>query len=219
MFDSLEIIKENSHEEVSLKLHELIAEFLKDNKEFNLGLSGGSTPKFFYQTFAESFKERSDILLWTIDDRHAPLSSEISNQRMINAIFSQTKMNILELQFNEDPNTSAEEYSKLILSKIQKFNSAILGVGNDGHIASLFPNTSAMNDKSIGFVANEVNILSKWRITSTFQLLSEIENIYLLVTGEKKSDILKKIGKDNGLPVNQLIKNRKKTTLLTDQKI
>ena len=61
MFDSLEIIKENSHEEVSLKLHELIAEFLKDNKEFNLGLSGGSTPKFFYQTFAESFKENNEI--------------------------------------------------------------------------------------------------------------------------------------------------------------
>jgi len=61
--------------------------------------------------------------------------------------------------------------------------------------------------------------LSKWRITSTFQLLAEIKNVFLLVTGENKSDILKKIGKDNGLPVNQLIKRRKKTTLVTDQKI
>ena len=76
-----------------------------------------------------------------------------------------------------------------------------------------------MNDESIKFVANEVNILSKWRITSTFQLLAEIKNVFLLVTGENKSDILKKIGKDNGLPVNQLIKRRKKTTLVTDQKI
>ena len=61
--------------------------------------------------------------------------------------------------------------------------------------------------------------MSKWRITSTFQLLAEIKNVFLLVTGENKSDILKKIGKDNGLPVNQLIKRRKKTTLVTDQKI
>ena len=67
--------------------------------------------------------------------------------------------------------------------------------------------------------ANEVNILSKWRITSTFELLSNIENVYLLVTGENKSDILKEIGKDNELPVNQLIKHRKKTVLVTDQKI
>ena len=48
---------------------------------------------------------------------------------------------------------------------------------------------------------------------------SNIENVYLLVTGENKSDILKEIGKDNGLPVNQLIKHRKKTVLVTDQKI
>ena len=71
----------------------------------------------------------------------------------------------------------------------------------------------------IKFVANEVNILSKWRVTSTFQLLAEIKNVFLLVTGENKSDILKKIGRDNGLPVNELIKRRKKTTLVTDQKI
>jgi 6-phosphogluconolactonase len=219
MFDSLEIIKENSHEDASLRLQELIGKFIQDNEKFSLGLSGGSTPRFFYQNFANTYQENSDISLWTIDDRHVPISDEISNQRMINEIFNKTKMNILELQFNENPNISADEYSKLVLSKIQNFNSAILGVGDDGHIASLFPNTTAMNNKSIGFVANEVNILSKWRITSTFELLSNIENLYLLVTGENKSDILKKIGRDNGLPVNELIKRRKKTTLVTDQKI
>ena len=219
MFDSLEIIKETSHKDASLKLNELITQFIEKNKKFNMGLSGGNTPKFFYQTFAELNQENSDITLWTIDDRHVHLEDEISNQGMINSIFNKTKMNILELQFNEDPNKSAEDYSKLVFSKIQSFDSAILGVGNDGHIASLFPYTSALNDESIKFVANEVNILSKWRITSTFQLLAEIQNVFLLVTGENKSDILKKIGKDNGLPVNQLIKRRKKTTLVTDQKI
>ena len=79
--------------------------------------------------------------------------------------------------------------------------------------------TNALNDESIKFVANEVNILSKWRVTSTFQLLAEIKNVFLLVTGENKSDILKKIGRNNELPVNELIKRRKKTTLVTDQKI
>ena len=68
-------------------------------------------------------------------------------------------------------------------------------------------------------IRDRVNILSKWRITSTCQLLAEIKNVFLLVTGENKSDILKKIGRDNGLPVNELIKRRKKTTLVTDQKI
>ena len=121
------------------------------------------------------------------------------------------------LVFNVDVQNSKS--LDLVFSKIQSFDSAILGVGDDGHIASLFPNTNALNDESIKFVANEVNILSKWRVTSTFQLLAEIKNVFLLVTGENKSDILKKIGRDNGLPVNELIKRRKKTTLVTDQKI
>ena len=219
MFDSLEIIKEKSHEDASLKLNELITQFVKKNEKFNLGLSGGNTPKFFYKIFAESNQQNSDITLWTIDDRHVHLEDEMSNQGMINSIFNKTKMNILELKFDEDPNKSAENYSKLVLSKIQEFDSAILGVGYDGHIASLFPYTNALIDESTRFVANEVNILSKWRVTSTFQLLAEIKNVFLLVTGENKCEILKEIGKNNELPVNQLIKRRKKTTLVTDQKI
>ena len=219
MFDSLEIIRENSHEDASLRLHELIGKFIQDNEKFSLGLSGGSTPRFFYQNFAHTYQENSGISLWTIDDRHVHLEDDISNQGMINSIFNKTKMNILELQFNEDPNKSAEDYSRLVFSRIQSFDCAILGVGDDGHIASLFPYTNALSDESINFVANEVNILSKWRVTSTFQLLTEINNVFLLVTGENKSDILKEIGKDNGLPVNELIKRRKKTTLVTDQKI
>ena len=54
MFDSLEIIKENSHEDASLRLQELIGKFIQDNEKFSLGLSGGSTPRFFYQNFAIS---------------------------------------------------------------------------------------------------------------------------------------------------------------------
>ena len=219
MFDSLEIIKEKSHKDASLKLNELITQFIQKNEKFNLGLSGGNTPKFFYKTFAELNQENSDITLWTIDDRHVHLEDDISNQGMINSIFNKTKMNILELQFNEDPNKSAEDYSRLVFSRIQSFDCAILGVGDDGHIASLFPYTNALSDESINFVANEVNILSKWRVTSTFQLLTEINNVFFLVTGENKKEIIQQIGKENNLPVNELIRLRKKTILLTDQKI
>ena len=217
MFDSLEIIKENSHEDASLRLQELIGKFIQDNEKFSLGLSGGSTPRFFYQNFANTYQENSDISLWTIDDRHVPINDEISNQRMINEIFSKTKMKILELQFNENPNMSADEYSKLVLSNIQNFNCAILGVGDDGHIASLFPNTTAMNNKSIGFVANEVNIKTKWRVTSTFHLLGKIEKIYVLATGESKKNILKSVNGENDLPINLLKNYSKNIEIITDQ--
>ena len=68
MFDSLEIIKENSHEDASLRLQELVGKFIQDNEKFSLGLSGGSTPRFFYQNFANTYQENSDISLWTIDE-------------------------------------------------------------------------------------------------------------------------------------------------------
>ena len=61
MFDSLEIIKENSHEDASLRLQELVGKFIQDNEKFSLGLSGGSTPRFFYQNFANNVRRTTRV--------------------------------------------------------------------------------------------------------------------------------------------------------------
>ena len=217
MMDSLEILKENNHIDCSNKLLDLISSEINDSENYSLGLSGGSTPKFFYEIFAEKYKNYSNIYLWTVDERHVDINDENSNQRMINSIFSNSNLNIIEYTYEEDPGLSAKNYTTKVFSKLNKFNAAILGVGEDGHIASLFPDTTALNADEKSFVQNEVNILTKWRVTSTFELLRNIENVYLLVTGDNKKEIIKKIGKENDLPVNELIRLRKKTVLLTDQ--
>ena len=217
MIDSLEILNGNSHIDCSNKLLDLISSEINDSENYSLGLSGGSTPKFFYELFAEKYKDYSNIYLWTVDDRHVDINDEKSNQRMINSIFSNSNLNIIEYSYEEDPGCSAKDYTTKVFSKIDKLNAAILGVGEDGHIASLFPGTTALNADEKGFVQNEVNILTRWRVTSTFELLKNIEHVYLLVTGDNKKEIIKKIGKENDLPVNKLIHLRKKTVLLTDQ--
>jgi 6-phosphogluconolactonase len=217
MMDSLEILKGNSHIDCSNKLLDLISSEINESKNYSLGLSGGSTPKFFYELFAEKYKEYSNIYLWTVDERHVDINDEKSNQRMINSIFSNSNLNIIEYSYGEDPGQSAKNYTAKVFSKIDKFNAAILGVGEDGHIASLFPNTTALDADEKGFVHNEVNILTRWRVTSTFELLKNVEHVYLLVTGDNKKEIIEKIGKENDLPVNKLIRLRKKTVLLTDQ--
>ena len=217
MMDSLEILKENNHIDCSNKLLDLISSEISDSENFSLGLSGGSTPKFFYEIFAEKYKNYSNIYLWTVDERHVDINDENSNQRMINSIFSNSNLNIIEYSYEEDPDHSAKDYTTKVFSKIEKFNAAILGVGEDGHIASLFPGTTALNADEKGFVQNEVNILTRWRVTSTFELLKNVEHVYLLVTGNNKKEIVEKIGKENDLPVNELIRLRKKTVLLTDQ--
>ena len=215
--DSLEIIKENNHIDCSNTLLNLISSEINDSEDYSLGLSGGSTPKFFYELFAAKYKDYSNIYLWTVDERHVDINDENSNQRMINSIFSNSNLNIIEYSYEEDPGHSAKNYTATVFSKVDKFNAAILGVGEDGHIASLFPDTTALNADEKGFVQNEVNILSRWRITSTFELLKNVEHVYLLVTGDNKKEIIEKIGKKNELPVNELIRLRKKTVLLTDQ--
>ena len=217
MMDSLEILKKNNHIDCSNTLLDLISSEINNYEDFSLGLSGGNTPKIFYELFAEKYKDYSNIYLWTVDERHVDINDENSNQRMINSIFSNSNLNIIEYPYEEDPGHSAKNYTATVFSKVDKFNAAILGVGEDGHIASLFPDTAALNADDKGFVHNEVNILSRWRVTSTFELLKNIDHIYLLVTGDNKKEIIKKIGKENDLPVNKLIRLRKKTVLLTDQ--
>ena len=158
--------------------------------------------------------------MWTIDERWLPITDENSNQKMINSSFKSTNANILEIPFSdEDPFKDAETYSKLLDDNINKFNTGIIGLGDDGHIASLFPGTAALNEKTKLIVANEVNIVSKWRITASYKLLSKISKLYLLATGENKREILKKAINGSELPINKLFKLRENTVIITDQDI
>ena len=213
----LEIIKEKTHEECSKLLLKWISKHINEFEKFSIGLSGGTTPELFYKLFSKKYHEYSNITFWTVDERHVDTTEKISNQKMINSIFNDTKLNVIKYDYNEDPRLSAENYTTKVLEKINKFNIAVLGVGDDGHVASLFPNTRALESDKKGFVENEVNILTKWRITSTYRLLADVESLYLFVKGENKKEVIQKIGNEDDLPVNKLIGLRKKTTLLTDQ--
>ena len=217
MINSLEIIKEKTHEECSKLLLELISKQINESENISIGLSGGSTPQLFYELFAKKFYKYDNISLWTVDERHIETSENISNQNMINSIFNDSKLDVIEYVYDEDPHVSAENYTNKVIEKIDKFDIAVLGVGDDGHIASLFPDSKALGSNKKGFVENEVNILTKWRITSTYKLLTDVEYLYLFVTGQNKKEVVQMIGKENDLPVNKLIALRKKTVLLTDQ--
>ena len=219
MSEAIEIYKANNHEEASSCLSNLIATNIIDSKsnDFSIGLSGGSTPKLAYSMMLNDISDFSNITLWTIDDRWVPLKDENSNQKMINSNFSQTNSKILAIKYSGDnPHEDAELYSQSLKENITTFDSGVIGLGDDGHIASLFPNTAGLEETDNLFIANEVNIISKWRITSTFKLLSNISNLYLLVTGENKKDILSKALNGSDLPVNKLLKMRENTVIITD---
>ena len=137
---------------------------------------------------------------------------------MINEYFERTEANILKFEFtSSSPESDAKKYEDKLKSTIQVFDVAILGMGEDGHVASLFPGTKALDNNDSLYVANEVNIKTKWRVTSTFHLLGKIEKIYVLATGESKKNILKRVNVDNNLPINLLKNYSKNIEIITDQ--
>ena len=220
MSESLIIYKANNHLEASSCLSNLLISEINKSKQdtFSIGLSGGSTPKITYSLLRSDIKDLSKIIFWTVDERWVSKDNDSSNQKLVNSIFSDSEARILEVEYSGvSADEDAEKYSSKITDNIKSFDTVILGIGEDGHIASLFPGTDAVNEKSALYVSNEVNILSKWRVTATFQLLKEVKNVYLLVTGKSKNEIVKTIMNNGNTPANKLINERNQTFLITDQ--
>ena len=222
MSESIIVYKANDHLEASSCLSNLIINEINKSKKnsFTIGLSGGSTPKITYSLLKNDIQDLSKIIFWTVDERWVPRDDEYSNQKMLNSIFADSTAKILEVEYSGlSAERDANKYASKLENNITNFDTVILGVGEDGHIASLFPDTVAVNDTENFYVSNEVNILSKWRVTATFKLLKEVNNVYLLVTGNNKKEILKSIMNNGNTSANKLINERKKTILITDQEI
>ncbi|MDA9173233.1 6-phosphogluconolactonase [Acidimicrobiia bacterium] len=222
MSESIIVYKANDHLEASSCLSNLIINEINKSKKnsFTIGLSGGSTPQITYSLLKNDIQDLSKIIFWTVDERWVPRDDEYSNQKMINSFFADSTAKILEVEYSGlSAERDANKYASKLENNITNFDTVILGVGEDGHIASLFPDTVAVNDTENFYVSNEVNILSKWRVTATFKLLKEVDNVYLLVTGNNKKEILKSIMNNGNTSANKLINERKKTILITDQEI
>ena len=219
MTRDINIHSENNHESASIYVVNHIKDLIENSDgAFSLGLSGGETPRFAYSIMSETFNNLSQTIIWTVDDRWVEAKDDLSNQNLINSYFEPTQAEVLKFDFSGySPQLDAQNYEKKIKDKIRNFNVAILGLGQDGHIASLFPNSEATIDKESLYVANEVNIKTKWRVTATFKLLGKIDKIFILATGKNKNDILKSVNADNNLPINSLKKFSNNIEIVTDQ--
>ena len=216
----LTIIPANSHEEASsLLTAALIDSITSTSEQPSLGLAGGSTPQLTYMMLREYSEVLSGVQLWLTDERWVKSSDMESNSRMIKDSFNSEKIELLLPEYSgNSPSIDAIEYTSRLLSSISNFTHGILGIGEDGHTASLFPNSNALDENGIKIIATEVSMEPSIRLTATFELLSKIDNLYLLATGSKKKDIVNKIINDIGKsPTTRLISMRNETFLITDQ--
>ncbi len=187
------------------------SDFLKSNVElaknnFSLVLSGGSTPKPVYKYLAEQNKNKLDwnkINFFWGDERCVPPDDVESNYKMafdslLNKI-NITKENIFRIQGENDPYTEAKRYGDVVsknvisLNGLPRFDFMMLGLGEDGHVASIFPDRlNLFSEDEICKVSIHPTTKQK-RITLTGKVINNAENIIFIVTGENKSKVLNDI--------------------------
>jgi 6-phosphogluconolactonase len=175
---------------------------------FTLALSGGSTPKSLYTLLATNARSSlpwdRTFFFWS-DERHVPPTDPDSNYRMAHeAMLSKVPVpagNVLRVPAEmPDAAAAAEAYEETLRKffalepeQVPRFDLILLGMGPDGHTASLFPETAALREKSRLVVANWVEKLKASRITFTLPVLNAARTVAFLVSGTDKAPALKAV--------------------------
>ncbi|WP_201456939.1 6-phosphogluconolactonase [Chlamydia sp. 17-3921] len=170
---------------------------IKSRGAFYVALSGGSTPQAIYREIVQNKKKLLDtrkIFLFWGDERNVSTISAESNYGQAMSILRE--LNIPEEQIFrmkvESPD-GARQYQSTIESVVPecRFDMIMFGIGEDGHTLSLFPNTSALEEKKRLVVFNEVHQLETTRMTLTFPCVQQGRHLVVYVSGANKKDIVK----------------------------
>jgi len=169
----------------------------EDGRSFSIALSGGSTPKALFELLAgPSHKSRIEwprVEVFFGDERTVPPDHKDSNYRMANeALLSKVPIpgdNVYRMAGELEPHEAAKQYGQMLKEKFGEggLDLVLLGMGDDGHTASLFPETEALNETKHRCVANFVPKLSTWRITLTAPFINRSKDVMFLVSGASKS--------------------------------
>ena len=187
----------------------------KSKSRLSFVLTGGSSPINLYKKLAKSNIDWSNIDLFWGDERFVSNKSKNSNFKMANDLFiKKVKINKRNLFYintkTKDMNQSSLEYQnkikKYFKNKKIRFDICLLGMGNDGHVASIFPNTKILKKKSI---VSPVNRGDFKRITIGLKVINNSKKIFLWLSKKSKTLTFKKLQlKGKKIPVNNL--NKKK---------
>jgi len=170
---------------------------------FCVALSGGSTPKLLYELLvnpAEPFREQIDwekTFFFFSDERNVPPNHPDSNYRMVyEAMFAHApKTNVYRIPGEKRAAEAAEDYEATLVevfgADVPEFDLVLLGLGEDGHTASLFPGSPALKETERLVVAPWVEKLNAYRITMTLPVLNNGKSVVFLVTGASKAEILR----------------------------
>ena len=188
----------------------LAEHFVHGHGRFTVALSGGSTPKHLYTLLASDVVPSiawDKIFFFFSDERHVPPDHPDSNYRMAQEfLFSKVPVppeNIFRIHTEEDAGTAARMYEETLqrvftlkAGEFPRLDLILLGLGPDGHTASLFPGTAALNESSRLVVANWVEKFQSYRVTLTYPVIDNAANVTFLVSGGEKASAVRQILQD-----------------------
>ncbi|HEV2292395.1 MAG TPA: 6-phosphogluconolactonase [Tepidisphaeraceae bacterium] len=182
---------------------------------FSFVLAGGSTPKALYELLAsDAYRDRVDwakVEIYFGDERTVPPDHKDSNYRMAReTLLAKVPIpgdNVYRMRGEIDPQEAAKEYGLMLKEKFPAITSGqvqngetwggadllLLGMGEDGHTASLFPGTPALRETKHRVVANPVPQLNTTRLTMTAPFLNRSRTVILTVTGASKAQRLAEV--------------------------
>ena len=193
-----------------------------DRKRFDIALSGGETPKLLFQYLSSKYKEKMPwqrLHFWWGDERCVAPDHEDSNfGAAISLLFSKIEIpaeNIHRINGENDPVAEAQSYGQQLQEQLINcnglpvFDLIVLGMGKDGHTASIFPDQmELLNSKHICEVASHPESGQK-RVTLTGKVLNNAHRVYFLVTGSGKakrvSQIMNNLKKARKFPAYHII--------------
>src|SRR5262245_10042141 len=194
--------------EISSHAAFLFVEAVQSSERFSVALSGGHTPKSLYSLLAtDNYRKKIDwnkVHIFWGDERCVGPTDDQSNYRMARESLLE-KVPIPQQNIHRvlaelpDHNTAAENYEKQLRESFNmpkdwpRFDLILLGMGPDGHTASLFPETAALQDDTHLVTANYVEKFGTFRITFTYPLINNAAFVLFLITGEDKAQALKEV--------------------------
>lgn len=199
----------NNTEEINTKAADLFVESaqkaIAEKGKFTAVLTGGSSPAGIYKLLAsDDYKTKIDwskVYIFWGDERWVPLNDDLSNAKMsYSTLLSHVPIpseNIFEMYADgftpEDYAATYEQSIRKVLGDEGKFDLILLGMGDDGHTASLFPGQEVLNEQTKWVDAYYLAPQSMHRITLTAPLINKAEKIIVVAFGEKKAPALKEV--------------------------
>ena len=185
---------------------DIVERFIRSNSTTALGLSGGSGPPHIHKSLTHRDIPWDTVTAWMSDERWVPPNHEASNQGMARStLVEPTGVRLVapDTTLGSPHDAAALFEATLVDAGVGGAVSSlvILGMGADGHTASLFPDTEALGISDRSYVANWVERHDTWRLTATYPLIATSDLVLIVVTGQSKAEMIAEISRGRDVPV------------------